>query len=231
MPEPPKKPNYSNPHNLLTRQDKQQLHTSTDKTVMSNELPLEITKRIVNTITGLKSLAAYPIRDLVKHAEEFGPYLKHQRLETNQIRKFLDAVNQLKAKLAQGQEEQIDALDKFKAKLEQEYAEIKQKLVKEENEGIEDFTQRRTKIEQEQEKTKHELIKSEREKLNFKRIETDVVLLKPKLAYAAARQKAAKPMSDVMSPAIDKVHSTEDFERLVQLIESIIAYHKAEGGK
>ena len=34
-----------------------------------------------------------------------------------------------------------------------------------------------------------------------------------------------------MSAAIDKVHSREDFERLVQLIESIIAYHKAEGGK
>lgn len=34
-----------------------------------------------------------------------------------------------------------------------------------------------------------------------------------------------------MSAAIDKVHSKEDFERLVQLVESIIAYHKAEGGK
>ena len=58
-----------------------------------------------------------------------------------------------------------------------------------------------------------------------------MVLLQPKLAYAAARQKAAKPLSDVMSIAIDKVHSKEDFERLVQFLESIIAYHKAEGGK
>jgi CRISPR-associated protein Csm2 len=230
MPEPPKKPNPQNVYNPPNRQDKQ-LHTSTDKTVQSTEPPLEITKRIVKTITGLDSLKTYPIRDLVKHAEEFGPYLKHQRLETNQVRKFLDAVNQLKAKLAQDQKEQIDALDKFKAELEQEHEEIKQKLVKEENEGIEDFTQRITKIEQEHEKTKHKQIKSETERLNFERIETDVVLLKPKLAYAAARQKAAKPMSDVMSPAIDKVRSTEDFERLVQLIESIIAYHKAEGGK
>ena len=231
MPEPPKKPNSPNPPNFPTRQEKQQLYTSTHKTVQSTEQTLEITKRIVKTITGLESLKTYPIRDLVKHAEEFDPFLKHQRLETNQIRKFLDAINQLKAKLAQGQEEQIDALDKFKAKLEQEHEENKQKLVKKENEGIEDFTQRITKIEQEYEKTKHERIKSARERLNFERIETDVVLLKPKLAYAAARQKAAKPMSDVMSPAIDKVRSTEDFERLVQLIESIIAYHKAEGGK
>ena len=65
----------------------------------------------------------------------------------------------------------------------------------------------------------------------FSKIEPEIVLLKPKLAYAAARQNAAKPLSNVMSVAIDKVHSLEDFERLVQLIESTIAYHKAEGGK
>ncbi|MEG4267269.1 type III-A CRISPR-associated protein Csm2 [Microcoleus sp. Pol12A4] len=169
MPEPPKKANFPNLHNPANIQEKQQLHTSADKTVMSTEPPLEITKRIVKTITGLESLKTYPIRDLVKHAEEFGLYLKQQRLETNQVRKFLDAVNKMKVTLAQTND--------------------------------------------------------------FSKIETEVVLLKPKLAYAAARQKAAKPMSDVMSPAIDKVRSTEDFERLVQLIESIIAYHKAEGGK
>jgi CRISPR-associated protein Csm2 len=121
----------------------------------------------INSLTG--GLKLYPIRELVKHAEEFGPYLKQQRLETNQVRKFLDAVNRLKADLAETGE--------------------------------------------------------------FAKIETEVVLLKPKLAYASARQKAAKPLSDVMSAAIDRVHSKEDFERLVQLIESIIAYHKAEGGK
>jgi CRISPR-associated protein Csm2 len=66
---------------------------------------------------------------------------------------------------------------------------------------------------------------------DFAKIEVDIVLLKPKLAYAAARQAPAKPLSDVMSAAIDKVHNREDFDRLVQFIESIIAYHKAEGGK
>ncbi|MBE9186346.1 type III-A CRISPR-associated protein Csm2 [Microcoleus sp. LEGE 07076] len=169
MPEPPKKTNSPNVYNPPNRQEKQQLYTSTDKTVQSTEQNLEITKKIVKTITGLESLKTYPIRDLVKHAEDFGPYLKQQRLETNQVRKFLDAVNQMKVTLAQTND--------------------------------------------------------------FSKIEIEVVLLKPKLAYAAARQKAAKPMSDVMSAAIDKVRSTEDFERLVQLIESIIAYHKAEGGK
>ncbi|MCL1465975.1 type III-A CRISPR-associated protein Csm2 [Argonema galeatum] len=145
----------------------------------------DIVKEIKDTIDKLSSLKDYPIRDLVKHAEEFGPYLKNQRLETNQIRKFLDAVNQLKARLAQDEDETIK-----QGKTEEEKA-----------------------------------------KLRFGKIESDVVLLKPKLAYAAARQKAAKPLSDVMSAALDKVYSSEDFDRLVQLIESIIAYHKAEGGK
>ena len=136
----------------------------------NNNQTVDIVDAIVTTIDGLEDgLKTYPIRDLVQHAEDFGPYLKQQRLETNQIRKFLDAVNRLKADLT--------------------------------------------------------------EKEDFTKIETEVVLLKPKLAYAAARQKAAKPLSKVMSAAIDKVHSGEDFERLVQLIESIIDYHKAEGGK
>lgn len=131
----------------------------------------DILKEIKNALNNdeLESLKDYRIRDLVKHAEEFGPYLKQQRLETNQVRKFLDAVNRIKANLA--------------------------------------------------------------EKGDFSGQIDEVILLKPKLAYAAARQRAAKPLAEVMSLAIDKVYSKEDFERLVQLIESIIAYHKAEGGK
>lgn len=135
----------------------------------------DIAQEIVNTIKGLKtpkeeegSLKDYPIRILVEQAQILGPELKRQRLETNQVRKFLDAINQLKAKLVGN---------------------------------------------------------------DFSVIETEVVLLKPKLAYAAARQDTVKSLSRVMSTAIDKVHSKEDFERLVQLMESIIAYHKAEGGK
>lgn len=136
---------------------------------------MDIAKEIVKTISDLPGLQAYPIRDLVKDAERFGPELKRQRLETNQVRKFLDALNRLKTTLAQAQEKD--------------------------------------------------------EAAKFAKIETEVVLLKPKLAYAAARQKAAKPLSEVMSAAIDKTQSSQDFDRLVQLVESIIAYHKAEGGK
>jgi CRISPR-associated protein Csm2 len=159
MPEPIK-PKVSIPP-LNSRQSIPQTNMSKTQNIVE-----EIVKTINDLTDGLKT---YPIRDLVKHAEEFGPYLKQQRLETNQVRKFLDAVNRLKADLAETGE--------------------------------------------------------------FAKIETEIVLLKPKLAYAAARQRAAKPLGEVMSAAIDKVHSKEDFERLVQLLESIIAYHKAEGGK
>ena len=70
-----------------------------------------------------------------------------------------------------------------------------------------------------------------KQKIFFLCIEPEIVLLKPKLAYAAARQRSAKPLSDVMSIAIDNVKTVEDFKRLVQFVESIIAYHKSAGGK
>lgn len=136
----------------------------------SSQYDENIVKKIIHRLDGFKNgLQEYNIRQLVEDAEEFGPYLRKQRLETNQIRKFLDAINRLKADLA--------------------------------------------------------------ETGDFSKIETEVILLKPKLAYAAARQRAAKPLSEVMSKAINIVHNKDDFGRLVQLIESIIAYHKAEGGK
>jgi len=151
-----------------------------------NQETANIVKEIIDTINGLKpGLQAYPIRTLVEHAEQFGPFLRKQRLETNQIRKFLDAINRLKAKITLGDETESHGESKP--------------------------------------------LKSDAEV--FAEIEPEIVLLKPKLAYAAARQRAAKPLSEVMSVAIDKVHSLEDFERLVQFIESIIAYHKAEGGR
>lgn len=144
----------------------------------SGDIVRDIEKQIQDLDPGLR---AYPIRMLVEHAQAFGPFLRKQRLETNQIRKFLDAIKRVKAELTRDETEHGDS------------------------------EQRKQQI--------------------FAEIEPDIVLLKPKLAYAAARQRAAKPLSDVMSAAIDKVHTIEDFERLVQFIESIIAYHKAEGGR
>ncbi|MEN8444330.1 MAG: type III-A CRISPR-associated protein Csm2 [Cyanobacteria bacterium J06555_13] len=139
----------------------------------------DIVTSIIKTIKSLEpGLQAYNIRELVIDTSKFGPYLRNQRLETNQVRKFLDAINRVKASSI----EDVDGSSQQKSK-------------------------------------------------SFSDIEDDIVLLKPKLAYAAARQAAAKPLSDVISAAIDKVHSLEDFKRLVQFIESTIAYHKAAGGK
>jgi CRISPR-associated protein Csm2 len=135
-----------------------------DRTSSTND----VGKDIKAHIDSLKSLSDYSVRDMVKHAEPFGLALRQQRLETNQIRKFLDAINQLKAELVNN---------------------------------------------------------------TFEDIEAEVILLKPKLAYAATRQNAVEPLQRVMSAAIDKTFDSDDFNRLVQLIESIIAYHKAAGGK
>ncbi|HAX80743.1 MAG TPA: type III-A CRISPR-associated protein Csm2 [Cyanobacteria bacterium UBA11372] len=63
------------------------------------------------------------------------------------------------------------------------------------------------------------------------KIDSELVLLKQKLAYASARQDAVKPLKEVMDAAIEKVEDSDDFERFFQLIESIIAYHKAAGGE
>ncbi|MEY3826127.1 MAG: hypothetical protein RLZZ148_941 [Cyanobacteriota bacterium] len=136
---------------------------------------MSIDQDIIKEINKTKAqgFKSYPIRTLVEQSEQFGYFLKNSRLETNQIRKFLDAINRVKVKLNQDKDDQQI----------------------------------------------------------FNDIEPEIVLLKPKLAYAAARQKAAKPLSDVMSIAIDNVKTVEDFKRLIQFVESIIAYHKSAGGK
>ncbi|WP_427158535.1 type III-A CRISPR-associated protein Csm2 [Aliinostoc sp. HNIBRCY26] len=73
---------------------------------------------------------------------------------------------------------------------------------------------------------------------DFNTIQTDLVFLLPKLAYAAARQQKnnrdpgpVAPFKQVLEAAIKQVKTTEDFDRFVQLVEAIIAYHKAAGGQ
>jgi len=59
-----------------------------------------------------------------------------------------------------------------------------------------------------------------------------VVLLKPKLAYAAGRNKEVWPLWKVVDPAITGgSKSYEDFKKLLWLIEAIVAYHKFYGGE
>lgn len=64
-----------------------------------------------------------------------------------------------------------------------------------------------------------------------------VHLLKPKLAYRAARSKNGVPtLKNVLTVAIDLVVekrelAKERFRRFTEFFEAIIAYHKAHGGK
>ncbi|CUU34968.1 MAG: type III-A CRISPR-associated protein Csm2 [Fimbriimonadales bacterium] len=62
----------------------------------------------------------------------------------------------------------------------------------------------------------------------------ELMMLKPKMAYAAARAsgRGAETLAKVLSVAIDEVGSDRGkFPRFVDLFEAILAYHKAAGGK
>jgi CRISPR-associated protein Csm2 len=178
----------TNQHSSPTKKlDPPQSKSNNPQSISSGNITEDMLAIIHKLDGGLQN---YPIREMVNHAQKFGPYLKNQRLETNQVRKFLDALNRIKVKSAR------ISLDNHQSDPNSDSPET-----------------------------------AKQEAKAFAALETDIVLLKPKLAYAAARQKAAQPLSEVMSSAIDRVRSIKDFQRLVQLIESIIAYHKAEGGK
>lgn len=172
MAQPPNKPNSRNEEKALQPSQAIQVKSEAKTDISPDQKILQTLRQLENGL-----LRNYEIRTLVKEAEDLGSHLKQQGLKTNQIRKFLDAVNRLKVELAQDKEQR------------------------------------------------------------FSVIKDSVILLKPKLAYAAARQQDSrrfnpvKPLSDVISVAIDKVDDSPDFNRLVQLIESIIAYHKAAGGE
>jgi CRISPR-associated protein Csm2 len=165
-PAPLSKPNLSSQTNQSgENQNRPRQLDSKDSSQKREDIVTRMVKRIDGFKTGLKE---YQIRDLVNETEELGGKLA-ENLKTTQIRKFLDAVNRLKAQ-------------------------------------------------------------PEREK-NFEKIKPGIELLRPQLAYAAARQQSVKDLKLVMEAAIKKIEDSEDFTRLVQLIESIIAYHKSAEGK
>ena len=60
--------------------------------------------------------------------------------------------------------------------------------------------------------------------------QNDLIMLKPKLAYAAARNQAVTDLKDALTQAIDKVDSREKFKNFVDFFEATLAYHKAAGG-
>ncbi|RMH37046.1 MAG: type III-A CRISPR-associated protein Csm2 [Nitrospirae bacterium] len=59
-----------------------------------------------------------------------------------------------------------------------------------------------------------------------------VVLLRPKLAYAAGRQREqVRPLMEILDPAIRNATSEQGFTNLLRLVESIVAYHRFYGGE
>ena len=60
----------------------------------------------------------------------------------------------------------------------------------------------------------------------------DLIMLKPKLAYAAARNRAVADLKDALTQAIDKVgEDPHRFKNFVDFFEATLAYHKAAGGQ
>lgn len=63
------------------------------------------------------------------------------------------------------------------------------------------------------------------------KVKKDLVMLKPKLAYAAGRQpKSVRKFADFMIPRIEEVQDDQTLENFFLLVESIVAYHKFYGG-
>lgn len=64
----------------------------------------------------------------------------------------------------------------------------------------------------------------------------ELILLKPKLAYVAARapkdrEANTKRLKDALTEAINQVDSDEKFKNFVNFFEATLAYHKASGGQ
>ncbi|MDE0087841.1 MAG: type III-A CRISPR-associated protein Csm2 [Candidatus Poribacteria bacterium] len=58
----------------------------------------------------------------------------------------------------------------------------------------------------------------------------ELIMLKPKLAYAAARKPEVEDLKDVLTQAINEVDNTDKFKNFVDFFEAILAYHRAFGG-
>ena len=70
---------------------------------------------------------------------------------------------------------------------------------------------------------------------DFSRLERSLILLKPKLAYAAGRHNTLKSFQSFMVQAIDGVVNSEAkkeaLNNFFDLLEAVVAYHKFYGGK
>ena len=58
----------------------------------------------------------------------------------------------------------------------------------------------------------------------------ELIMLKPKLAYAAARKSEVEDLKNTLTQAINHVDNHEKFKNFVDFFEAILAYHRAYGG-
>ncbi len=67
----------------------------------------------------------------------------------------------------------------------------------------------------------------------FDNEKTAFMLLKPKMAYATARNNndGQKELNRVFIAAFEYVNNKDQYKNLMDLMEAILAYHKAFGGK
>lgn len=78
-------------------------------------------------------------------------------------------------------------------------------------------------------------VQFQREKKVTTKIERSLILLKPKLAYAAGRHSQLKNFNTFMVQAIDGVVKSGDkpqaMNNFFDLLEAVVAYHKFHGGQ
>ena len=70
----------------------------------------------------------------------------------------------------------------------------------------------------------------------YDKVKTQLIMLKPKLAYAAGRQTAVRAnFYPFMTSAIQSIETagskTQAIENFFLLVESVVAYHKFHGGE
>lgn len=70
---------------------------------------------------------------------------------------------------------------------------------------------------------------------DFENLKGEILLLEPKLAYAMGRDEKKSKIDEFykeLSPLIRDINEDEKkFKNFVSIVEAIVAYHKAQGGK
>ncbi|NLI24715.1 MAG: type III-A CRISPR-associated protein Csm2 [Bacteroidales bacterium] len=70
---------------------------------------------------------------------------------------------------------------------------------------------------------------------DFEHLKGEILLLEPKLAYAVGKDEKNTKLKDfyeALSPLIRNIGEDEKkFRNFVNVVEAIVAYHKAQGGK